>query len=212
MKLATDWEAYYRRRSLGSYLTRPLTARIVVQAITRAVGTKRNLTLVEFGGGNSCVLPAILRTGRVAEYGIYDSSPQGIRLARKNFKRVGQSSRWWAKKTDLLGSAVPSLKADGCVSLGLIEHFSPRERVRLLRRHFQMVKKGGFILVTFPTPTWLYRLIRRTAEWLGQWRFPDETPLTMAQIESEAPRGSRVILRKLIWTAGLTQGLVLFRK
>jgi len=53
-----------------------------------------------------------------------------------------------------------------------------------VQAHLDAAKLGGYILITFPTPTLLYRIIRKAAEILGVWKFHDERPLKAAEVIS----------------------------
>jgi hypothetical protein len=90
----------------------------------------------------------------------------------------------------------------------LIEHFDPGGTRDVIDAHFRAVRDGGLVVLFFPTPTWLYRTIRRAAETFGVWAFPDERPLEMAEVVGAAERHGRVIHTDVNWWIGLTQGIV----
>jgi 2-polyprenyl-3-methyl-5-hydroxy-6-metoxy-1,4-benzoquinol methylase len=66
--------------------------------------------------------------------------------------------------------------ADVVFSVGLIEHFDQSGTNAMIRAHFKALKPAGCAIISFPTPTWLYRAAPRLAETLGLWKFPDERP------------------------------------
>jgi hypothetical protein len=112
---------------------------------------------------------------------------------------------------DVLVSPLVDLQADVVLSLGLIEHFSPDETARVVRAHFAAVRQGGFVMITFPTPTWLYRATRTVAEAAGVWAFPDERPLRVADVEREVLRYGDLLHSSITWGVVLTQGVVVCR-
>ena len=64
------------------------------------------------------------------------------------------------------------------------------------------------MIITFPTPTWLYRGTRAIAEHLGIWRFPDERPLSFEEVETEIRKHGTILERRINWAIILTQGVV----
>ena len=61
------------------------------------------------------------------------------------------------------------------------------------------------MIITAPTPTWLYRTVRGAAEAIGVWAFPDERPLRPAEIIS-AGEGLGVLRHAAtLWPQVLTQ-------
>jgi SAM-dependent methyltransferase len=72
--------------------------------------------------------------------------------------------------------------ADIVFSVGLVEHFNPAQTREAVLAHFNLLKPGGVAIITFPTPTALYRLARRLIEMAGMWKFPDERPLRPREV------------------------------
>jgi predicted SAM-dependent methyltransferase len=44
-------------------------------------------------------------------------------------------------------------EADICFSVGLIEHFTEEDLPRVVSAHFDVVRPGGLVVISFPTPT-----------------------------------------------------------
>ena len=103
-------------------------------------------------------------------------------------------------------------KADLVFSVGLIEHFSPLNTARMVRRHFELAKTGGLVILFFPTPTPLYRATRFCAELLRLWMFHDERPLRSAEVERVIAPYGHVVHRELIRANFLTQRIIVARK
>jgi cyclopropane fatty-acyl-phospholipid synthase-like methyltransferase len=93
-------------------------------------------------------------------------------------------------------------------SIGLIEHFSPIDSARVIQKHFALAKKGGLVIITFPTPTWLYRFARKISEALGLWIFHDERPLSMQSVLREMEKYGDRIDSFVNWKIVFTQGIV----
>jgi SAM-dependent methyltransferase len=102
-------------------------------------------------------------------------------------------------------------RADIVFSVGLIEHFdAPRTRQAVLA-HFDVLRPGGVAIITFPTPTLLYRIARSLAEALGLWQFPDERPLQPPEVLAAARERGEVLFVKTLWPLILTQTLIVVR-
>ena len=97
-------------------------------------------------------------------------------------------------------------------SIGLIEHFDKSGTAKAIASHFQLCKPKGMVLITFPTPTLLYKLIRRMAEFARIWRFYDERPLNFEEVITECSKFGIKKHNSILWAIGLTQGYVVFEK
>jgi len=96
-------------------------------------------------------------------------------------------------------------------SVGLIEHFDPEGTREVARRHFSCVKEGGIVIITAPTPTWLYRITRGAAEQIGVWKFPDERPLSPGEILAAGEGLGSPLGSSTLWPLVLTQQAVVWR-
>ncbi|EKO15691.1 class I SAM-dependent methyltransferase [Leptospira kirschneri] len=98
-------------------------------------------------------------------------------------------------------------------SVGLIEHFNVENTRKAFLNHLQFVKTPGVLIVTFPTPTFLYRMTRFFAECLGMWIFHDERPIQESEIRSLVPSSNYNIREySIIWPIVLTQGMIVITK
>ncbi|QCK88184.1 class I SAM-dependent methyltransferase [Phreatobacter aquaticus] len=111
---------------------------------------------------------------------------------------------------DLLNDTLKQ-KGDLVYSVGLIEHFEPKDTARMIHAHFEAAIPGGLVLITYPTPTLPYRTIRGAAEMLGVWKFHDERPLAYDEVGREMEKYGQIIFRKMNWFIGLTQEILVAR-
>jgi len=202
---ATDWDSYYANRTSRGSPTRKITERLLLAILAKyPVSSLKSIT--EFGGGDSCFFSAIRGRFPTAFYLVVDKSTQGI----NRFLAVNQSSNCDALEADLL--ADPKLpKNDVVFSVGLIEHFEPHETAKIIASHFRATAPDGLVIITYPTPTIPYRLIRTAAEFLGVWRFHDERPLHFEEVGREMAKHGEIVHRKMNWFIGLTQEIVVAR-
>lgn len=103
-------------------------------------------------------------------------------------------------------------KYDLVFSVGLIEHFRGNEIQRLIRTHFKLCKKDGIIIISVPTPTAQYRIIRKVMEYAGVWRFPDEKPLCYTDIKDIIERYGKIEEWTINYKLPLTQMIIIARK
>jgi len=179
--LATDWDQYYNRPAATAHLTRRYTAHWLQTMIRRYAAGKSSLSVIEFGGGNSCFFKGLTSALPIARYEIVDLNAKSLALFEQQGREV-PSVATAAHRADLLNEKPVLEPADIVYSVGLIEHFTPEGTRKVAQRHFCCVKPGGIVIITAPTPTWLYRAVRSTAEAIGAWAFPDERPLQPAEI------------------------------
>lgn len=203
---STDWDRYYANVPPTAKLTRKHTTAVLINMIKRyatAADRRAGLSIVEVGGANSCFLDSIMESVRVASYDIIDTNEFGLSLTARG--KNGHAVR-------LHHGSILDLpfarNADLVFSVGLIEHFQPDNTGKAILAHLNLVRPGGTIILTFPTPTVLYRATRGLIEAIGQWRFPDERPLSFQEVASVLRTRTTIVHTKLLWPLVLTQQLV----
>lgn len=71
---------------------------------------------------------------------------------------------------------------DFVFSIGLIEHFLGKDIKTIIDKHYEYCRKGGMVLIAFPTPTKKYIFVRRCMELVGAWQFHDERPIRYDEV------------------------------
>ncbi|MDQ2844614.1 MAG: glycosyltransferase [Acidobacteriota bacterium] len=208
---ATDWTRYYSTVPFTANLTRKYTLSVLVEALRKFVGMgpQRCGMLVEIGGANSCFLDGIERAIRPGSYHVIDTNAYGLDLLRQ--RSAAYDGRVHLHQHSVLEPTLP-FQADAVMSIGLIEHFAPAETRRAVLAHFDMLKPGGYALISFPTPTWLYRAARGLTEAVGAWKFPDERPLNREEVLAAVRERGEVVYEKVLWPLILTQRLLVVQK
>lgn len=196
----TDWTRYYESVPAIARVTRKYTERRLLEAVRRA--GLRGPVICEIGGGNSCFLEAVAREAMPEEYHVVDTDRLGLDLLRGRGAVLHEAS--------VLGLRMER-RADFVFSVGLIEHFDRDGTTRAVQAHFENAKPGGWVLMSFPCPTGLYRVTRAVLEALGLWRFPDERPLERGEIVAAATGQGEVVWEQTLWPLVLTQHMMLFR-
>jgi SAM-dependent methyltransferase len=174
----------------------------------RAGSSDGRLSIVEIGGANSCFLDAILSRIPCRSYDVIDTNEYGISLLSA---KAGGGKVVRLHKRSVLDAPL-HVSADLVFSVGLVEHFSPSETRAAVLAHFDYLRPGGTVLITFPTPTGLYRITRWFIEALGMWRFPDERPLEPREVMDAVRMRGDAICEKMLWPLMLTQYMIVARK
>ena len=208
---ATDWTRYYEKPFVTAYVTRRITAHRIAKMVLDAGGfPDRHGSIIELGGGNSSFCDTVMHHLFAQFYTVVDSNPRGTLLF---WMRHPDSYNYPIVCADILTLDPSSLAhADFVFSVGLVEHFTEEQTKIAIRRHFELTIPGGLVLITFPVPTFTYRLIRRAAEMLGIWRVPDERPIQLEDAVALCAEHGEILAKCLNRAILLTQGIVLARK
>ena len=205
----TDWTRYYDRPAPTARFSRRVTEAKLVETIRQhAPGAGRALRVIELGGANSCFFDRLRREFQPREYHVVDFNARGLELFRQ---RVGDDPSVILHQQDVLHMDL-DLQGDLVFSVGLIEHFDEAGTRDAVDGHLRLLRPGGLLIVTFPTPTWLYRATRGAAEAMGVWRFPDERPLRHTEVAAAVERGADVLYSGIAWGVVLTQMWIVARK
>lgn len=204
----TNWDAYYQRPFKASSITRKITTRRILDCLRDYGGDQKDPVILELGGGNSCVYRSIVKGLQPRKYVIIDNNRIGLNKFTETYSD--------AQSVDLIEGDVLDLqhlpqKADICFSIGLIEHFSKPDTQKAVHAHFDCIGPEGLVLITFPTPTWLYQITRTIAETLNLWQFPDERPCTMKEVVTHLQEKGEILHSSIIWPIFLTQGVIVAR-
>lgn len=208
----TDWDAYYAKRMKAASITRRFTIRRILDFISPFGVRLKNSQCLEFGGGDSCVYESLRREHEFLSYSVVDNNEIGLRLFTERAKHFSNDGGIFGDvlNPEAVKSRVPT--AALCLSIGLIEHFNENQTRDAIRSHFICTQPGGLVLITYPTPTWLYRLTRATAELLGIWKFHDERPLSHDEVTAEVTKYGKILRHEIIWPILLTQGILICQK
>ena len=166
--------------------------------------------MIELGGANSCFANAILNRIGPREYHAIDMNAYGLESLSKRFPGHSTVTSTRMNVLDIKPGDVPP--ADVVFSIGLIEHFDTAGTRRAIEAHFDLLQPGGCAIISFPTPTLLYRAARAICETLGLWKFPDERPLEREEVIETAGRHGEVFFEKTLWPLVFTQRIMVFRK
>ncbi|MGE5340239.1 MAG: methyltransferase domain-containing protein [Candidatus Omnitrophota bacterium] len=204
----TDWDHYYRQPyKLNTILKRIVTRRLM-RYIRRYVPQDKAFSILEFGGGNSCFFDIFDQTFQPTTYYIVDNNRLGLDALHN---RSGNRRSLVLLHRDMMEPGL-NIECDLVFSVGLIEHFSPEDTRKAILAHLQAVKKGGILILGFPTPTFLYRVARKVSELLGQWIFHDERPLKTQEVASHLTSSCSILDSGIVWPIIFTQAFIVAKK
>lgn len=203
----TDWDSYYARPYRTASLTRKHTASVLVDLLQRNGGARASM--LEFGGANSCFIDQILAEVAPARYDVIDNNRMGLDLLQSRYSSDDRVSVFLG---DVLSISKPDRLYDIVFSVGLIEHFDLAGTAKAVAAHFDYLRPGGTAIITFPTPTWLYRSVRGVAEITNNWIFHDERPLQLPEFERAVEGIGEIKSARILWPLVLTQYCVEVRK
>lgn len=203
---ATDWDQYYQSTPPTAKLTRKYTEKVLLDLIRRFAG-QPSPSIAELGGANSCFMDRLLLKISPSAYHVIDNNQYGLSLLERRAPASGSVHVHYADVLDLN----LALRTDVVFSVGLIEHFDPEKTREAILAHFALVKPGGCAIISFPTPTLLYRSARSVCEALGLWKFPDERPLSRGEVLETMTKCGHVLYEKTLWPLVFTQRIIVVR-
>ncbi|QOY88508.1 glycosyltransferase [Paludibaculum fermentans] len=202
---ATDWTSYYESVPPTAKLTRKYSGGALVRMM-RSAGVSQGAHFVEIGGANSCFYDRLAEEFRPSCYEVIDTNRHGLDLLGRR-----ASAKVELRQESVLELSVDP-RADVVFSAGLVEHFDREGTRRAIEAHFDQARPGGTVIITFPTPTLLYRITRKLLEVFGLWKFPDERALLQEEVRQVALGRGEVLEERILWPLILTQGVVVVRK
>lgn len=203
----TNWTEYYNsKKSFFSKITQKVTSNIILNVLKSKL--EKRIDIMECGGGNSCFSERICNQWEINRYDIVDFNELAVKMFNDKELNVLNKTGIMA---DLLTGNLPNKKYDFVYSVGLIEHFTGSDVVKIIERHFEMCKPGGYVLITFPTPTIQYKLTRKLMEFCGVWKFWDEKPIIYKDIVDAFNRFGIVEEEFINRKIPLTQQVVLIK-
>ncbi len=139
----------------------------------------RNLKVIEIGAGSGT--NALLFAKYGARITILDYSKNAISKSKKFFKENNCEAEFILADALNLPQKLKG-KYDVVMSFGLAEHFKGRERLQIIRSHFDLLNKKGLVLISVPNKSNPpYRIHKLVAETAGTWKFGEEFPFSRGE-------------------------------
>jgi hypothetical protein len=205
----TDWDRYYLKDiPLITKIARAMNGKAILRAYKAIDLIRSEISICELGGANSCFAQQMCEKIPVNRYHIVDSNEIGLSLVNCSYP----GTQVTVELSDVLLPYSNNEHFDLVYSVGLIEHFQSTDIKTAVHAHFARCKRNGYVLITFPTPTWLYKLCRTCLTMAGKWDFHDEIPIEMNKARNLIQQFGVIRYESITWSIGLTQGLLLVEK
>ena len=199
----TNWDRYYNSTTKISSVSRKFTENKLINLINQ-YGTTPIQSICELGGGNSCFFPRFSENYPEAIYTIIDNNQRGLDIFLEHYN----DPKIRIINDDIINPKIRIDPVDLVFSVGLIEHFSKENTAKAIQEHFNKGKPGSLVIITFPTPTWLYVTARFLVESFGAWKFPDERPLSIDEVAGLVNDYGEIINTSINWPIIFTQGII----
>lgn len=207
IKQQTDWDSYYKKPYRTAGITRRFMLARLLFLVRKFVPPAPNFIIGEIGGANSCFIDGIIDNLPIKEYHVVDNNAYGLELLLNN---NSYRSKVIVHNSDILNMQENN-KYDVVFSVGLIEHFDTNGTAAAIEAHFNQLKRGGILIITFPTPTLLYKISRKISEILGLWIFYDERPLHVEEVFKTAKVYGDLLYKEILWRQVFTQQIMVFK-
>ena len=205
--IKTDWNKYSFK---DSFLNKLFLKSVWdgYKKLLNNLHLKNDIEILELGCGTGHNSYNLTKEYKACKVTLVDSNKGALAASKKRFKKYN---------VELINDDVMKLKKKGKYDLvhsqGLIEHFQGSNLNKIIRIHANYVKKGGYLLLFYPTPTITYKAIRKVAELLKLWIFSDEVPLKSEYVKNLVEKnGFRLVSSTRILKHTITEDGLLFKK
>ncbi len=203
----TDWNKYSFK---DSFITKLFLKSVWngYKKLLNKSNLNNDIKIMELGSGTGYNSYNLTKEFKVSKVTLVDSNKSALAASKKRFKKY---------KVELINDDVMKLKKNDKYDLvhsqGLIEHFQGSNLNKIISIHANYVKKGGYLLLFYPTPTITYKAIRKVAELLKLWIFSDEVPLKSDYVKNLVEKkGFRLVNSTRILKHTITEDGLLFKK
>lgn len=143
----------------------------------------KNKAVVELGCGRAT--EALLCARQAAKVTLVDKNKKALELARQRFKYYGLEKKLEIVQSDVLRPDKKLLgKFDISMSLGLAEHFSEKNRQKVITTHAEVLKNKGLAMISVPNRWSIpYRIWMKREQLFGQWQYGLEIPYSPTELK-----------------------------
>ncbi len=160
--------------------------RQIESTIKRELGDISKLKNVEVGAGLGDF--SIIFNNLGASTTLADYSEEAISKARARFHAHGLDADYVLANM-LIPNPELAGKFDISFSLGLAEHFSGEERLKIIAAHADVLRKGGLTFISIPYKySFLYQFWMRMLIMRGNWQYGLEIPFSKKEIRDLAEK------------------------
>jgi len=182
------WDKFWKEEASGNeicYLTshlRSIRWKRLKNLILSRFGTFKNLEVIELGAGKGTY--SLLFALEGAKVTLLDYSQEALKKARIFFNRFGIRNAKFIKMDILKLNKKLYNKYDVAISVGVAEHFRGTDRKKVIKTHFDVIRKGCLAIIDVPNK-WNapYRLWKFLSQTFGKWNFGEEIPYSRREFK-----------------------------
>jgi len=135
----------------------------------------KKINIIELGSGTGKISLKLFKFFNSCKCTLVDYSKNALELSKRNFEENNIHNQKFIYANALQFKA--KKEYDIVHSGGLIEHFSGSKLDKIIRKHVELCKKNGLIIIMVPAPLLWYKIYRKTMEYLGKWPKNIEIPM-----------------------------------
>ena len=168
------WESIWGRTAKGKLLKWDNRSHSVFEVLRNEVGDKNNKEILEAGSGTGRISLRLAEDG--ADVTLLDIAPTATKIARSFFREENLEAK--IVRGDIFEIPFRDNLFDVVWNAGVIEHFSEKDRVLVLKDMIRVCKKNGLIISLNPfSGAIFYRIGKWIAERTNKWQFGYEKPM-----------------------------------
>lgn len=186
--MPTVWDKYWQETKFNNELTinnlkNSYFWKQLKQEILNKLHSFKKLKIIELGSGRGEM--SLLMALEDANITLIDESEYALKEAMKLYKEYNC-------KVNLLERDIFNIKKgnfDISVSFGLAEHFNGEKRFEIFKKHYDLVKEGGLIILSVPnSKSFPYRIYKFLAQLVRAWKYGIEIPYSEKELEEISKR------------------------
>jgi len=186
----TDWDQYHRRVRVSQRFL--WTVWRAYANLLNDISFSRPIKIIELGCGTGYHTMQMTRLYPVSNVTLVDFNASVVKDTEQRFSGLNCEKEFLLR--DLFKLELDE-KYDIVHSQGLLEHYTPEERQKLIGLHRDLLTPDGLAVILVPTPSPAYRFWRGLLERLHLWIYPDETAISSAEFTRELESSGLEILK-----------------
>ncbi len=196
--MKTNWENYHRnlRQATVGRIPQYFHWKAYLHFMKRIV-LNGKIDILELGSGTGINTFKMCDYFDVRSVALVDSNSLALKMSEKMFKPLKIEKTFIEEDVTHFRS---EKKFDLVHSHGLIEHFPATVMHELIKKHLDLARSDGYVIIFVPTPEGNYMRFRKACEILHIWPFPDERPLSREEIMSQVNLYNVLLVDSIIYS------------
>lgn len=151
--------------------------------LTKLLGDVKNKKILEVGSGSGLSSAYLAIKG--ANVSLLDISHKSLNFSKKYFSSMNLVGRFYLQDAFKMNFSPESF--DYVWNAGVIEHFSDKDKIQMIKKMWKLVKPGGKLLITAPnSKDFPFMVAKKILQLRNKWSFGEEDDLTERRMKSLA--------------------------